>query len=62
MPGIVATVRTLAVEECARVLVDVANRPRTLVVHPFMLRFYYWNNLVAPWLVRWLLRVTGAQR
>ena len=61
MPGIAATVRTLTVEECARVLVDVANRPRKLVVHPLMLRFYYWNDLVVPWLVRWLLRVTGAK-
>jgi uncharacterized protein len=61
IPGIAATVRTLTVEECARILVDVANRPRRLVVHPIMLRFYYWNHLVAPWFVRWLLRVTGAR-
>ena len=62
MPGIAVTVRTLTVEECANVLADVAARPRSLVVHPFMLRLYYWNNLVAPWMTRWLLRVTGAQR
>jgi len=61
-PGIAVTVRTLTVEECANVLADVAARPRSLVVHPFMLRLYYWNNLVAPWMTRWLLRVTGAQR
>ena len=62
MPGIAATIRTLTVEECANVLADVVARPRTLVVRPLMLRFYYWNNLVAPWLTRWLLRVTGAKR
>jgi short-subunit dehydrogenase len=58
MPGIAKTIRTLSVEECARVLADVADRPRTLVLHPFMLRVYYLSNLVAPWLTRWLLRVT----
>ncbi|MDH4188420.1 MAG: SDR family oxidoreductase [Nitrospira sp.] len=61
MPGIAATVRTLAVEECANILANVAAKPRKLLVHPFVLRFYYWSNLVAPWLTRWLLRVTGAK-
>ena len=61
VPGIAATIRTLTVDECAKVLADVAARPRALVVHPFMLRLYYWNNLVAPWLTRWLLRITGAK-
>ncbi len=58
MPSIAKTIRTLSVEECAGVLADVATRPRTLVVHPFMLRLYYLSNLVAPWLTRWMLRVT----
>ena len=61
MPGIAATVRTLEVQECAKILADVAIKPKTLVVHPFMLRLFYWNNLVAPWLTRWLMRVTGAK-
>lgn len=62
MPRIASTIRTLGTAECARVVAGVAERPRTQVVHPFMLRFFYWNNLVAPWLTRWLLRVTGAKR
>jgi len=62
VPGIAATIRTLAVDECASVLADVAAKPRKLVVYPFMLRVFYWSNLVAPWLTRWLLRVTGARR
>ena len=61
MPGIAAIIRILAVDECANVLADVAAKPRKLVVHPPMLRFFYWSNLVAPWLTRWLLRVTGAR-
>jgi hypothetical protein len=62
MPRVAASIRTLGVDECARVLADVADRPRALVVHPFMLRLFYWNSLVAPWLTRWLLRVTGAKQ
>lgn len=61
MPGIASTVRTLSVSECARVIADIAVRPRRLVVHPFMLRLYYWTHLVAPWLTGWLLRFTGAK-
>jgi short-subunit dehydrogenase len=62
MPGIAATVRTLSPAECGRVLADLAEHPKRQVVHPFMLRLYYWNNLALPWLTRWLLRMTGARR
>jgi short-subunit dehydrogenase len=61
MPGITATVRTLSVDECANILADVAAKPRSLLVHPFMLRLYYWNYRIAPRLTLWLLRVTGAR-
>jgi hypothetical protein len=36
--------------------------PRRQVVYPFMLRLYHWNYALAPWLVRWLLRLTGRKR
>ncbi len=62
VPGIAKTIRTLSPVECGRVIADVATRPRRETIRPFMLRVYYWNNRVAPWLVGWLLRVTGAQR
>jgi hypothetical protein len=61
VPGIARTIRTLSVEECGDVLADIAGKPQALVVHPLMLRFYYWNYLAAPWLTRWLLRVTAAK-
>lgn len=61
MPGIASTVRTLSVEECANRIAEVAERPRKLLVHPFLLRLYYWSHLVAPWSTRWLLRTTGAK-
>jgi short-subunit dehydrogenase len=62
MPSIVKTVRTLSAEECGTILADVAERPRRQCIYPFMLRFYHWTYLVAPWLSRWLTRVTGARR
>lgn len=62
MPGIASTIRTVSSEECGRLLVKVAERPRRQVVYPFMMRMYYWTNAVAPWLTRWLLRVTSPAR
>lgn len=61
IPGVAASIRTLGVDECARVLAKVAENPRTLIVHPIMLKLFYWNSIIAPWLTRWLLRVTGAK-
>lgn len=62
MPGISRTIRTLSTGECARVIADVAKRPRTEVVHPFMLRLYRWQNQFTPGVVRWVLWRTGARR
>ena len=61
MPGIARTIRTVTPEECAEVIARVADRPRRQVVYPFMLRFYYWNHAVLPWVTRWLMRRTGAE-
>ncbi len=62
IPGIAKTIRTLSPVECGRVIAGVVTRPRRETIYPFMLRVYYWNNRLAPSLVRWLLRVTGARR
>ena len=62
LPGIAKTIRTVSPEECARVIVGAVDRPRRQVVYPFMLRFYYWNHAVLPWVTRWLMRRTGAKR
>jgi len=59
MPAIASTIRTISVEECGRLLVRVAERPRRQVVYPFVLKAYYWSNAVVPWLTRWLLRITS---
>lgn len=59
MPGIAKTIRTISVEECGRLLLNVAVRPRRQVVYPLMLKMYHGSNALAPWLTRWLLRVTS---
>lgn len=59
MPGIASTIRTISVQECARVLVKIADRPSRQLIYPFMLRLYYWTNAVLPGMTRWLLRVTA---
>lgn len=62
MPRIASTVRTLSTDECGRVIARLAEHPRRELLYPFMLRFYGWNYRVAPALVLWLLRHTGAKR
>lgn len=62
IPRITRTIRTLGTAECARVIVDLAHRPRPEVVHPFMLRAYRWQQRLTPGLVRWLLWRTGDRR
>ncbi|MCR9296523.1 MAG: SDR family oxidoreductase [bacterium] len=59
MPKIASTVRTLSCDECASVIAKLAERPRRETVYPWMLRMYYWNNWMFPWLTRWLLRATA---
>ena len=43
-------------------LAGLIDRPRRDVTYPFMLQLYTWTYAVAPWLVRSLLRTTGAKR
>jgi hypothetical protein len=45
----------------ALVLAAVAERPRTLVVRPFVLRLYTWSHHLAPGFTSWLLCATGAK-
>ncbi len=62
MPRIASTVRTLSADECGRVIAQLADNPKRELLYPFMLRLYGWNYRVAPALVLWLLRLTGAKR
>jgi uncharacterized protein len=62
IPGIAKTIRTISTEECAKIIARAVRRPRRHIIHPFMLRMYYWNYMVFPWFTRWLLRYTGVKR
>ena len=35
---------------------------KRLVVIPFMMRMIYWQHALVPWLVQWLMTVTGYRR
>ncbi len=62
LPRIGKTIRRLTTDECGRLIARVAAHPRRDVFAPFLLRVYAWNNRLAPSLVRWLVRITGARR
>ena len=57
MPKIAGTIPTLSVDACARVLVDLARRPRYEVIVPFTLRLTCMMAVVFPRFSRWLLRL-----
>jgi short-subunit dehydrogenase len=57
MPKIGAMIPTLTLDACARVLVDVARRPRHEVIVPFRLRLTCMMAAVLPGFSRWLLRL-----
>jgi hypothetical protein len=59
LPGIAKLVPLLSPEECAEVIVRTVDHPRRDVIHPFMLRAFYWMNAVVPGLVRELAIRTG---
>jgi len=59
LPGANWMVPTTSPARCAEIILRVVRAPRPLVIHPFMLRFFYWTHLLVPWFVRWLLGRTG---
>lgn len=62
MPTIARTVRILSTDECGRLIAQLAENPKRERMHPFALRLYASVHRVAPGLVLWLLRRTGAKR
>ncbi len=62
IPSIANTIRTLTPEECGRLIVNLAKRPRSQVFHPFMLKLYILTHKVWPSLVHYLIRITGPKR
>jgi hypothetical protein len=37
-------------------------RNKRLIVIPFRIRLTYWQHAVVPWLVQWLMIITGYRR
>jgi short-subunit dehydrogenase/ketosteroid isomerase-like protein len=60
IPGIgTFLLRTLTPEEVGEAVVSGIRRRKRLIVMPFMLRVIYTQHALLPWLVRWLIDVTG---
>ncbi len=62
IPKIAQLIPVSSPEQCADVIVSAIRRPRDTVIAPFMLQLFIWANLVAPWLVRALVRATQRKR
>ena len=59
MPKLGAPIPLTTPEQCARVLLEVARRPRRVVFYPFALRFMAWLAAITPGSTRWLIARTG---
>ena len=49
-------------EQVGEAVVKGVERNQRLIVIPFMMRLTYWQHAVVPWLVQWLMTVTGYRR
>lgn len=52
----------LTPEQVGEAIVKGVERNKRLIVIPFMMRLTYWQHAVVPWLVQWLMIVTGYRR
>jgi len=59
MPKLGAPIPLTTPEQCARVLLEVARRPRRVVFYPFALRFMAWLAAITPGSTRRLIARTG---
>jgi NADP-dependent 3-hydroxy acid dehydrogenase YdfG len=59
IPSIGKLIPAITPERCAQVILGITERPRHTVIHPFMLRLFYWRAAVSPGLTRWLIGRTG---
>ena len=60
VPMVAATIRTLATDECGRIIAHHSEHPKRDAMYPFTLRMYAWIYRLAPNLVRWILRRSRA--
>ena len=62
VPKMGLLVPTLTPEQVGEAIVRGVKRNKRLVVIPFMMRLTYWQHAVVPWLVQWLMTLTGYRR
>lgn len=62
VPKMGLLVPALTPEQVGAAVVRGVERNTRLVVIPFMMRMTYWQHAVVPWLVQWLMIVTGYRR
>lgn len=62
MPKMALLVPALTAEQVGAAVVKGVERNKRLIVIPFMMRLTYWQHAVVPWLVQWLMIVTGYRR
>lgn len=62
VPRMGALIPQLTPEQVGNAVVKGVQRNERLIVVPFMMRMTYWQHAVAPWLVQWLMTVTGYRR
>ena len=57
-----ATVCELSPDEVGEAVVSGIRRNKRLIVMPFMLKIIYFQHFFFPWIVQWLMNITGYRR
>ena len=62
VPRIAKMIPNLTPEQVGRAIAKGIKRNKRLVVIPFMMKTIYWQHFFFPWVVQWLMTVTGYKR
>ena len=62
VPKMGTLIPPLTLEQVGEAVVNGVERNKRLIVIPFMMRLTYWQHAVLPWLVQWLMTITGYRR
>jgi len=62
LPKMGNLVPTLSTEQVGEAIVNGVRKNKSLVVIPLMMKLTYWQHAVVPWLVQWLMTITGYRR
>lgn len=62
VPKIATMIPNLTPEQVGRAIVSGVRRNKRLIVIPFMMKTIYLQHFFFPWVVQWLMTVTGCKR